>query len=128
MTTDATDGERAAGAVTGRRSAHDPGRRAEAVADAVREAGESVKRRELDEARRALDARGGLTDDQREAVEAMADAIVGRLLAAPTARLRSAVGRDPDAVDAAVRLFDLDAPAGRARAAADRPEVSGDDD
>jgi len=50
--------------------------------------------REVDRAVSKLEAQGGLTDEQRETVEDLADALVGQLLAAPTRSLRDAAGED----------------------------------
>ncbi|MDL5362625.1 glutamyl-tRNA reductase [Halalkalicoccus sp. NIPERK01] len=68
---------------------------------------ERVKRAEVATALSKLEAQGGLTDDQRETVEAMADALVGQLLAAPTRSLREAAAEDDwETINAAIQLFD----------------------
>jgi glutamyl-tRNA reductase len=64
------------------------------------------------EAEKTLAALGpGLTDKQKKSVEAMARAIVNKLLHAPTARLRTAGEEGPEAAarvaQAAAELFDL---------------------
>lgn len=77
------------------------------------EAAERTKQRELDEALEKLEAQGGLTTDQRETVEALADALVGQLLAAPTKSLReAAVEDDWTTIQTAMQLFnpEFDAP------------------
>ncbi len=76
-------------------------------------AADRVKAREVDTALSKLDAQGDLTDDQRETVQAMADALVGQLLAAPTKSLRDAAGDDDwETIRTALQLFDpgFDAP------------------
>ncbi len=71
------------------------------------EGAERVKRAEVTTALAKLDAQGGLTDDQRETVEAMADALVGQLLAAPTESLREAAAEDDwETINTAMQLFD----------------------
>lgn len=65
---------------------------------------ERLKRHEVEEAISKFEAYGDPTDGQRETVVAMAEAIVGQLLAVPTATLREADERET--VDAALRLFD----------------------
>jgi len=84
--------------------------RANAVADAIYETASEVKRRQLRQAVDALEANGGLTDDQRRAVERLADQLVEAMLAAPTASLRAAA-TDADAAElsTALRLFDAGA-------------------
>jgi glutamyl-tRNA reductase len=79
---------------------------AEDVAAAIYEDAERIKRGEIEEALGELDARGELSDAQRDIVEGMADAIVEQLLPAPIPRVRR--GGDGCTLDAVVRLFDLD--------------------
>ena len=82
-------------------------RQADDVIATMYESAEAVKRRELDRALGRLEARGGLTDDQREVVESLADALVGQLLAAPTKSLRDAAAEDDwTTIDTALQLFD----------------------
>lgn len=69
---------------------------------------ERVKRRELRNAVNQLEARDELDDGQRKILEAMADAIVGRLLAAPTKQLRRAT--DWSSIAVALGLFDAEIP------------------
>jgi len=85
------------------------GQATEPVVAAIREHAEERKRRELATALDALDASGGLTDGQRDAVEALADRLVDRLLAPPTASLRAAAAAgDPADLRVALWLFDPD--------------------
>ncbi|MFC5279088.1 glutamyl-tRNA reductase [Halorubrum rubrum] len=88
-------------------------KRADDAISAMYAGADRVKARELDRAITKLEAQGGLTDDQRETVEAMADALVGQLLAAPTRSLRDAAGEDDwETIRTALALFDpeFDAP------------------
>lgn len=71
------------------------------------EGAERTKRAELSTALAKLDAQGGVTDEQRETIEAMADALVGQLLAAPTESLREAAAEDDwETINTAIQLFD----------------------
>ncbi len=82
-------------------------KRADAVVAVMRESADRVKRRELDRALDRLAAQGDLDDDQRETVTAMADAIVGQLMAAPTKSLREAAAEDDwSTIATAIQLFD----------------------
>ncbi|SMO63336.1 glutamyl-tRNA reductase [Halorubrum cibi] len=82
-------------------------KRADDAISAMYAGADRVKARELDRALTKLEAQGGLTDDQRETVEAMADALVGQLLAAPTRSLRDAAGEDDwETIRTALELFD----------------------
>jgi glutamyl-tRNA reductase len=82
-------------------------RRADDAIGAMYEAADRMKSRELDRALSKLDAQGDLTDDQRETVEALADSLVGQLLAAPTKSLRDAAAEDDwTTIQTAMRLFD----------------------
>ncbi|WP_096389694.1 glutamyl-tRNA reductase [Halopenitus persicus] len=88
-------------------------RRADDAIATMYESADRVKARELEEALAKLDAQGGLNEDQRETVEALADALVGQLLAAPTKSLREAAGEDDlTTIQTAMQLFDpeFDAP------------------
>ncbi|MES3161914.1 MAG: glutamyl-tRNA reductase [Halorubrum sp.] len=95
-------------------------KRADHAISAMYAGADRVKGRELDRALTKLDAQGDLTDEQRETVESMADALVGQLLAAPTRSLRDAAGEDDwETIRTALQLFDpeFDAP----------PETPGED-
>jgi glutamyl-tRNA reductase len=82
-------------------------KRADEVIAAMHESAEAVKERELETAIAKLESSGELTDDQREVVESLADALVGQLLAAPTKSLRDAAAEDDWATIAtALQLFD----------------------
>ena len=106
-------------------------KRADDAVSAMYEAAERTKRRELREALAKLEAQGDLTDDQRETVVGLADALVGQLLAAPTKSLReAAVEDDWTTIHTAMQLFDpeFDGPppateAADAPAGADAPDV-----
>ncbi|MEZ3116013.1 glutamyl-tRNA reductase [Halobaculum sp. MBLA0147] len=81
--------------------------RADDAVSAMYEAAERTKRRELDEALTKLEAQGELTDEQRETVASLADALVGQLLAAPTKSLREAAAEDDwNTIHTAMQLFD----------------------
>lgn len=81
--------------------------RADDVIGAMHANADRMKDREVEAALSKLDAHGELTDEQRAVVEAMADSIVSKLLAAPTKSLREAAGRDDWAtINSALRLFD----------------------
>ena len=85
-------------------------KRADKVISAMYESAERVKAQELETAVGKAD----LNDDQREVVEAMADAIVNQLLSAPTKSLRDAAEEDDwSTINTALQLFD--------------PEFGGDD-
>ncbi len=95
-------------------------KRADDAISAMYAGAERVKAREVERAVTKLDAQGGLNEDQRETVEAMADSLVGQLLAAPTRSLRDAAGEnDWETIRTALRLFnpEFDAP----------PDTPGDD-
>jgi glutamyl-tRNA reductase len=80
-------------------------RRADDVISAMYESAERVKAQELDT---ALD-RGDFDREQREVLEAMADAIVNQLLSAPTKSLRDAAAEDDwSTINTALQLFDPD--------------------
>ncbi|MFB6135480.1 MAG: glutamyl-tRNA reductase [Halobacteriaceae archaeon] len=111
-------------------------KRADEVVAAMYEGAEHLKQRELDTAVSRLEAHGDLTEEQRQVVESLADALVSQLLAAPTESIREAAAADDwRTIDTALRLFDpgsdfdlempevLDAPE-RTPASAD----AGDDD
>jgi len=82
-------------------------KRADEVIAAMYESAERVKQRELDRAVETLQREGEFTQDQREVVESMADALVGQLLAAPTKSLRDAAAEDDwTTIATALQLFD----------------------
>ncbi|MGM0590643.1 MAG: glutamyl-tRNA reductase [Halobacteriota archaeon] len=88
-------------------------KRADEAISAMYESAEMVKQRELETALSKLDAQGELTTDQRETVEALADALVSQLLAPPTKSLREAAAEDDwTTIQTAMGLFDptVDAP------------------
>ncbi|EJN59405.1 glutamyl-tRNA reductase [Halogranum rubrum] len=81
-------------------------KRADDAISAMYESAETVKSRELDTALSKLEAQDGLTDEQRETVTAMADALVGQLLSAPTKSLRDAAAEDDwTTIQTAMQLF-----------------------
>jgi glutamyl-tRNA reductase len=82
-------------------------RQADAAIGAMYESAEMVKERELRTAISRLESQGELTDEQRETVAALADALVGQLLAAPTKSLRDAAAEDDwTTIQTALSLFD----------------------
>ncbi len=84
-------------------------KRADDAISAMYEGAERVKEREVATALSKLDAQGELTDEQRETVAAMADALVGQLLSAPTKSLREAAAEDDwSTIQTAMQLFDPD--------------------
>jgi glutamyl-tRNA reductase len=84
-------------------------KRADDAISAMYAGADRVKARELDRAMSKLESQGELTDEQRETVEDLADALVGQLLAAPTRSLRDAAGEDDwETIRTALGLFDPD--------------------
>jgi glutamyl-tRNA reductase len=82
-------------------------KRADEVIAAMYEGAEDMKQRELSTALSQLEASGDFTDEQREVVESLADALVGQLLSAPTKSLRDAAERDDwSTINTALQLFD----------------------
>ena len=82
-------------------------RRADDAIAAMYEGAEYVKGTELERAFDRLETKGELTDEQREVVESLADALVYQLLAAPTKSLReAAVEDDWTTIHTALQLFD----------------------
>lgn len=80
-------------------------KRADRVISAMYESAERVKAAEVERAVRE----GDFDDEQRAAVEAMADSIVSQLLAAPTNSLRDAAEQDDwSTISTALQLFDPD--------------------
>ncbi|WP_436929585.1 glutamyl-tRNA reductase [Halosimplex halobium] len=78
-------------------------KRADRVISAMYESAERVKAQELET---ALE-KGDFDAEQREVVEAMADAVVNQLLAAPTKSLRDAAEEDDwSTINTALQLFD----------------------
>jgi glutamyl-tRNA reductase len=79
-------------------------KRADQVIGAMYESAEGIKARELRTTFSKLD---DLDDEQREAIAAMADSLVGQLLAAPTESLRDAAAEDDwTTMNTALQLFD----------------------
>jgi glutamyl-tRNA reductase len=84
-------------------------KRADRAIAAMYESADRIKGRELETTISKLEEHGDLTDEQREVVESLADAVVGQLLAAPTKALRDAAAEDDWAtINAALQLFDPD--------------------
>jgi glutamyl-tRNA reductase len=82
-------------------------RQADEAISAMYESAEMVKERELRTAFTRLESQGELTDEQRETVASLADALVGQLLAAPTKSLRDAAAEDDwTTIQTALGLFD----------------------
>ncbi|MFD1632961.1 glutamyl-tRNA reductase [Haloplanus ruber] len=82
-------------------------RQADEVISAMYESAEMVKERELHTALSRLESQGELTEQQRETVASLADALVGQLLAAPTKSLRDAAAEDDwTTIQTALGLFD----------------------
>ena len=80
-------------------------KRADRVISAMYESAERVKAAELNTAM----AQADFDEDQREVLEAMTDAIVSQLLAAPTKSLRDAAENDDwETIQTALELFDPD--------------------
>lgn len=84
-------------------------KRADEVIAAMYEGAERVKQRELSTALSQLEATDGddvLTNEQREIIESLADALIGQLLAAPTKSLRDAAECDDwSTINTALQLF-----------------------
>jgi glutamyl-tRNA reductase len=81
-------------------------KRADQVIGAMYESAEGIKARELRTTFSKLD---DLDDEQRDAISAMADSLVGQLLAAPTESLRDAAAEDDwTTINTALQLFDPD--------------------
>ena len=81
-------------------------KRADEAISAMYESAERVKAREVATAFAKLDARGELTDEQREVIESLADSLVGQLLSAPTKSLREAAAEDDwTTIQTAMQLF-----------------------
>jgi glutamyl-tRNA reductase len=88
-------------------------RRADEAIAAMHESATRLRDREVSTALSRLEATGELTDDQREVVESLGDALVKKLLAPPTTSLRDAAEEDDwETIRTALELFDpdLDAP------------------
>ncbi|MDQ2050542.1 glutamyl-tRNA reductase [Natronolimnohabitans sp. A-GB9] len=82
--------------------------RADEVIAAMYESAERVKEREVERALSELEGDAS-ADEQREVVEAMADALVNQLLAPPTKSLRDAAAEDDwSTIHTALQLFDPD--------------------
>jgi glutamyl-tRNA reductase len=104
-------------------------RQADEAISAMYESAEMVKERELRTAVSRLEAQGELTEEQRETVAALADALVGKLLAAPTKSLRDAAAEDDwTTIQTALGLFDPEFGGdGPAPATPERPREAPDD-
>ncbi|WP_114575873.1 glutamyl-tRNA reductase [Saliphagus sp. LR7] len=108
--------------------------RADEVIAAMYESAERTKRREVETAIARLEENGEVTDAHREVLEAMADSLVGQLLAAPTKSLREAAAEDDWAtISTALQLFDpefgADSPASTFEdSGSERPLEAVDDD
>jgi len=74
----------------------------------IRDRAERIERREVAEAISSLEARGGLTDEQRETVRLLGTAIAEGLTAPPESALERTGRDDPAAVRAVARLFDVE--------------------
>jgi len=86
-------------------------KRADEVIAAMYESADRVKSQEISTAVSKLEAEtdGDLPDEQREVLEAMADALVNKLLAPPTKSLREAAAEDDwTTINTALQLFDPD--------------------
>ncbi|ELY45212.1 glutamyl-tRNA reductase [Natronorubrum sulfidifaciens] len=82
--------------------------RADEVIAAMYESADRIKERELQTALSRLEGEE-FTDEQRQVVEAMADALVNQLLAPPTRSLREAAAEDDwSTINTALQLFDPD--------------------
>ncbi len=82
-------------------------RRADAVIRGMYRGAERIKERELETALARLGGEESLTDEQREVVEGLADALVAQLLSVPTKSLREAAAEDDwETVASAIQLFD----------------------
>ncbi|PAU82557.1 glutamyl-tRNA reductase [Halorubrum salipaludis] len=74
---------------------------------------DEIERREVEAAVSALDARGGLTEEQRETVRELGSALADELIAGPdrtlerAARDQEAEGRERERTRSIRRLFDL---------------------
>ncbi|WP_255168650.1 glutamyl-tRNA reductase [Natrononativus amylolyticus] len=80
--------------------------RADEAIAAMYESAERVKARELETALTRLDD-GEFSEEQREIVRSLADALVGQLLAPPTKSLREAAAEDDwETINTALQLFD----------------------
>ncbi len=99
-------------------------KRADEVIARMYESADRLKAREVSTAVSKLEAAGGeVSEEEREVLESMADALVSQLLAAPTKSLRDAAEEDDwSTIATALELFDpdfedgmpFDAPAGEA--------------
>ncbi|GAB3687633.1 glutamyl-tRNA reductase [Salinarchaeum chitinilyticum] len=82
-------------------------KRADEVIAGMYEGAEAIKTAEVQRAIEQAEADGELSAAQREAIESMADALVNKLLAAPTSSLRDAAAKDDwTTIQTALQLFD----------------------
>lgn len=78
----------------------------EAAVTRIRDRGAAVRDRELETALSTLEARGDLSSTEREAVTALAERLVDRLLDVPVEQLREGSVEDSDAaVETALSLL-----------------------
>ena len=82
-------------------------KRADEVIAGMYEGAEAIKTAEVQRAIEQAETDGDLSAEQREAIESMADALVNKLLAAPTSSLRDAAAEDDwTTIQTALQLFD----------------------
>lgn len=81
-------------------------KRADEAISAMYEGAERVKQREVRTAVAKLDSHDGVSDEQREIIESLADSLVSQLLSAPTKSLRDAAANDDwTTIQTAMQLF-----------------------
>ena len=81
-------------------------KRADGAISRMYESAERLKQRELEEAISKMESQGDLNEAQRETIQALADSLVGQLLAAPTKSLREAAAEDDwTTIQTAMTLF-----------------------
>lgn len=76
--------------------------------DRLRRRTEQIERCEAEEAVAKLEARGGLTDEQRETVRTLASALAREITAAPESALKRTARSDRERARVIGRLFDVD--------------------
>ncbi|WP_415381312.1 glutamyl-tRNA reductase [Halosimplex sp. TS25] len=107
---DATTSNRAVGdSADGERTDAEPVD-TDVAAARIRDRAAEIREREVETALAKLDARGDLSEDDREAVEALADRLVARLIAVPAEGLQAAADDEADdesgrAAETALELF-----------------------
>ncbi len=103
--------------------------RADEVIAAMYASAERLKQRELETAFSRLEATESLTEEHRQIIEAMADSLVGQLLAPPTKSLREAAAEDDwETINTALHLFDPSFSAERSASAMDSSGFTGPGD